>query len=240
MDNQKSDPGDRGETGASPHWLTGDGLNELRRLKGSSPDDRRLITKEFWDLDQFDAQYNCGPRGDIGKDYWVGTDVDVTGCWLTEVGHEALAAIEAEEIHLATLAGTVAKPKGIHSLVAHVKGSGADTGWTGDEEARQVGLKYQAASDGVERQGIFLDLLLLFRRRQRMDASAAGWTKDWPTELGWWWVFADGKVRRIEMVWHVDHGMVGELGGCLQAEKDNPGTLWHAMEQPPEPPKATP
>ena len=75
---------------ARPAWLTDEMLAEMRRLKGTSKDDPKLVADTFHGIDEADTEAH-----DETERWWCYSEYD--RCWLTEAGNEALAAIEAEE-----------------------------------------------------------------------------------------------------------------------------------------------
>lgn len=73
---------------ARPDWLTDEMMAEMRRLKGTCAGNRMPMTEAFWSIS----------RGTPANTSWVNAHLpcDDLTCWLTESGHKALAAIEAE------------------------------------------------------------------------------------------------------------------------------------------------
>lgn len=86
---------------ARPHWLTDPMLAEMRRLRGSSKDYAAFYMAVTGSIMIRDTHDNAD-----SKEYWVAVSDGYQGCWLTEAGHKALAAIEAEEPPVCTVTVT--------------------------------------------------------------------------------------------------------------------------------------
>lgn len=80
------------------------------------------------------------------------------------------------------------------------------------------------------------------------SAPLTGWTQDWPTKPGWWWLRRDfDDLGRG--VWVTDSVKIerdglwaywSAKGLCGQSDLPRDRVLWCRAIQPPEPPKATP
>ena len=71
----------------------------------------------------------------------------------------------------------------------------------------------------------------------------SGWTKAWPTEPGWWWVYAGfGDAYELTAVEAIrSEGGIICVSGSQHVLDDSPELvfMFHPMAQPPAPPKGT-
>lgn len=64
-----------------------------------------------------------------------------------------------------------------------------------------------------------------------------GWTRDWPTEPGWWWVWGPGQTKATAAL--IDEDLDASVLGSLwhRESTDDGYWRWHRADQPPAPPE---
>lgn len=69
------------------------------------------------------------------------------------------------------------------------------------------------------------------------SAPLTGWTKDWPTEPGWWWVSGEHLAPDEVVALYFERHYPGDEIWAYDLIRSDISLRFHAMEQPPLPPK---
>lgn len=224
---------------ARPDWLSDEMLAEMRRLRGSSEGSAMAPGPAYWALDQAVGYHT--------SHCWT-DDLAPSGCWLTEAGHAALAAIEAEEISPLNVDGTlkceiqpVTLSKEIMSELLH----------PADGVAYDEGSGTLAEGPGPTRIDISKHGAIRFSKdgavtpvkESNSSPTLTGWTKDWPTEPGWWWIlrpdiFDKARPVIVRSAGRGEHRHLMYVSdGEIIYKMSSANAMFHPMEQPPAPPE---